>query len=285
MEQVRRERRKKPQSYCRRDEREQDELVYHHVPDDWPENLIYTSTLIWEVSEEMQQKYKEYSLLSECSKINFTEFNSFGLFAHIDLQETCLLDEYTGFIVSDADFSSSLLNPHRVFLHFEEEREEYLWIDSTEIGNETRFIRRVPQGSPTANCRLQHIIYDGELRVFVELTRDVKSGEEFVLEHFIPRHLHSSEPSLSWKEPSRDEHISSSKFLQMLRYGHTPQLIYDKLEDSHPFLAAKRCLWDYVVIGDITEPNHPCFGERGCFARVFMPKGDSPFFPLLQNKP
>ena len=124
-------------NYAKREEKESDELIYHHIPDDWPDDLVYTSSLIWEVSEEMQQRYREFSTLAECSSIKPRK-GRYSLYTIIDLQETCLVDEYTGYIVSDNDLKACLSNPRRVFLHYDESREEYLWIDSSEIGNETR---------------------------------------------------------------------------------------------------------------------------------------------------
>ena len=133
-------------------------------------------------------------------------------------------------------------------------------------------MRRVPKGSPEINAKLQHIILDGEMRVFVELTKDIKMGDEFVLEHFIPQHL--DQELYKWEEERDDYFVCSFDLLQDAIFGQAPQLIYDKLNDHHPFLQAKRCLWDYVIIGDITQKGHPCFGQRGCFARVPIPKGN-----------
>ena len=44
--------------------------LYHWLPRNWPDNLVYTSSLHWgDACFDLYHKYQEYSTLEECTQV------------------------------------------------------------------------------------------------------------------------------------------------------------------------------------------------------------------------
>ena len=96
----------------------------------------------------------------------------YGLFAEEILHAGDMLGEYTGMVL---DISTSF---NTYSLLFPSTDGNYQ-IDSSEYGNETRFINH----SSNPNCEYVHVVVDGLCHVICVVKRDVRAGEQITVDY------------------------------------------------------------------------------------------------------
>ncbi len=253
---------------------------------------MYTSSLVWgDCCADLFQKYQEYSTLDECTEARIGPDGCLGLFARLDLPATCLLERYVGEIVDEADMGER--NDLHVFLY--DYGASKMYVDANKAGSLTRFMRKVESNiaaaaaasatgdgaaSTTApktplkpNCCIIPINLDGEWQLFVELKCDIKTGEELVLERYFGYHNEDSKWSggvLDAKFPNTINQggmtVDDENYRALMHYNKVSSLVYDRLPDEHHFLAAKRCLSDWVELRTVQDKSLPYCGQIGVYS-------------------
>ncbi|KIY73930.1 SET domain-containing protein [Cylindrobasidium torrendii FP15055 ss-10] len=117
-----------------------------------------------------------------------------GVFALCDMKKDEYIIEYIGELIRDTTLEGrEVLATHRGRNYLFQLNKEYT-IDATFVGNEARYINHAP--GRTANCFARILLVNGEHRIGFWASRDIKAGEEVLLdygENFFQDKLHSSQ--------------------------------------------------------------------------------------------
>eukprot|EP01119_Soliformovum_irregulare_P005678 TRINITY_DN17414_c0_g1_i1.p1 TRINITY_DN17414_c0_g1~~TRINITY_DN17414_c0_g1_i1.p1 ORF type:complete len:376 (+),score=91.24 TRINITY_DN17414_c0_g1_i1:68-1195(+) len=150
---------------------------------------LNTKELLWDqVQPDVTKAILRRRDLSEMAVIKIIELEGHpckgqrGLYAARDLRDGTYLGEYTGRVVlysSEVLKSKYLVDYSNPF----EEGCDKIWIDAAFEGNETRYINDLRNTGREANTVMRRVWLAGSLRVFIQLTRDVAKGEEFLTDY------------------------------------------------------------------------------------------------------
>lgn len=215
------------------------------IPVNWPTDLVYLESLVWpNISEETKGKYylpedndSTASWLEVCVDVDTQELFVTSRAAQV---AGVWLGEYTGVVkqakeVSDTTFS----------VGYFWDKKGVFYIDASEQGNETRFIRRETKDRP-ANIRFQPLWVDGRLGVFVEIIKDIQANEEVVAE------FEEAAFGITSKRAVMNSESSNYTYTQTLT-----------ITDGRFY---KRSLMELCDVKLVNDPKHPCNGQLGLFA-------------------
>jgi len=165
------------------------------LPINWPIDIIYTPTLIWDslTADAKQKVYSdcigdvEIRPVMKKSHPAYTE-SQLGLFTKKNLPKDTIIGEYTGFVQQRIDNSK-----HTATLHSDDGCT--VEIDASKAGNETRFINDFRGKEAEPNVKYRQMRFGGCWHVFVVTIKDIESNQEVVADLGSTRWIHETAAS------------------------------------------------------------------------------------------
>jgi len=235
-------------------------------PHNWPSNLNYITTIVWDASVPPEKKIKYYDQF-EATVSNFCEAkrddnNEVYLISLYKLNRFSFLGEFVGYVEKESD--SLIKNKNLCFPYYQSEDNNKFYLNTREGGNETRFMRWTKDTS-TVNARLQRMWIDGVVKFFVEVVQEIdSSGEIIALENDALFNL--------WNYQENQEDLdfihTQSTYMQF------SEILWDKVsKQEEEILRKRKTLTELVEIRFIEQEDHPCKGQLGLFANRDLKQG------------
>jgi len=260
------------------------------LPHNWPSDLVYTSSLIWdEITPEFKTNFEDTIQITPMVEVHEfigeedgeevkeevdkkIKIKEYGVMSKVALAEGVWLGEYSGEVqnivnVEDDTFSFFLYETPK---DKNNKSSQYV-VDASKHGNELRYLRKT--STDYSNCRLYRIWVDGTIRLFLQVTKEIAgAGEELLLDE----EEESNNYPISLPNPKK----RSEEEIQKLKedYSYTIYPIYDHNDEllskeEQELLTKKKNLSELGTLKIIENSNHPCYQQLGLFAEVNIRNG------------